>query len=429
MKLTQPKSFVRNKFLWISLALVLLLACLGIFFGPSLLYSNPLFRAWVQSQISDQSKGMFKFENISGGIFSANLETLYLDLDGVTSNVRKVETPQMKASFSLLPLLQNKLSVTSLTMKAGRLNLDLLGGSSAHLALPVAPSFRLENGEVAIANLSGWNLLLSQCNLEARQSGSAESLVISGRFSAATATLGPLKMEKISGEFRQEKGVLHVKELKAILPGKSQLKLNGTYQLDAARNITADLNVDSPDVRSLLQALDYSDRFSGQAQVSAKVEGSFRPKKPSLKGSGQAKLSQIKPQVTLPQFPAFNDAAILKRAASLDKLQGKAEFTLNGDQIQIQSLDLKDDAVRITGTAQVGFNRSLNSQLLLTGNPGVADEIPNIARSAFEKDASGNVLIPFALNPSTRDPQVDVGDVVQKILSNPIKALNPLNIF
>ncbi len=429
MKMTNRKNMLKNKGLMAILGTLLVVLLGAWLIGPRLLYGNPLFQAWVQSQIADQTKGTFKFETIKGSIFSADLKDLYLDLDGSAFNVQKVEAPEMIASFALIPLLKNELSIKSLVMKGGVIQIRLNGGDAPQIALPVADSFRLKKGTIRMGNLSGWNLELTGCDLKAEQSGSGASPVIEGTIYAAQAKIGKLLLEELEGSFRIENGVLHVEKVRARLPGKSALELSGSYELSGKRSLKTNLSVNSPDVRSLLVALDFSDKFSGEAELSLQAEGVFTPDRRLLNGAGKAALKKIKPSVSLPRFPAFNDAPIFVRARNLGDLKGPAAFQLNKEKIVINELNLKNSDVQITGSAVVGYDRSLSSNLTFTGNKTVDAEIPSIARDSFKHDADGNVIIPFELRGSTRDPQVDVGDVLGRVLSNPIKALNPLNLF
>ncbi|MDZ4788384.1 MAG: hypothetical protein SH807_05540 [Blastochloris sp.] len=429
MNMLKLKNFLYNRWLWAGLGLALLGLTAAIFLGPKLIYGNPTFASWVQKQISVQTEGKFNFETIHGGTFSADLKNLSLDLGSTSSNVRKVVAPDLNASFALLPLLQNKLVVTSIHMKGGTLDLRLNGADAAQISLPAANHFRLQKGTVNLSNLSGWNIQLDKCDLIVHQSGSKDNPNISGSLQATTAQIANLTLQSLELDFKIENGTLMVENLKAQLPGKSKLRLNGSYTLFGQRKIQTDLTLDSPDILSLLKALDFSERFAGEADVKLSAEGQFTPSLRSLTGSGKAKLNNIKPDVKMPSLPGFIDIPLLRRIRALNDLDGDAAFTLQAEKINITNLDLKNKDLRISGTAQVGYDRHLNSQLLFKGNKTVSEEIPNIARSSFEHDAEGNVVIPFSLIPTTRDPQVDIGDIVNKIISNPVKVLNPLNLF
>jgi AsmA-like C-terminal region len=429
MKMTNRKNLLKNKWLWAALvltAVIVLGACLLV---PQWLYGNPLFQGWVESRITEQTNGSFKFKTIKGGIFSADLTGLSLDLDKTPYNVQKVEAPGMNASFALLPLLQNKLVIKSLVMDGGQLTINLSGSEAKQTALPVAASFKMKKGNLTLNQLSRWTLQLSGCDLKAEQSGFDASQIIKGTFVAPKGKVGAIDLLEVEGKFRIESGIVHVEKFTAQLPGKTRLELSGSYLLSGDRSLSAKMQIKTPDIRTLLEALDFSDRFAGEADLTLQAKGTFMPDNRSLDGAGKALLQKIKPQVTLPTLPAFNDAAILQRVRNLDDLKGQALFQLDKDKIVINDLNIKNSDVQVSGSALVGYDRSLASSLTFTGNKKVDSEIPFIARDAFKHDAEGNVIIPFELKATTRDPQVDVGDVVGKVFSNPIKTLNPMNLF
>lgn len=428
-KMNPSANFLKSKWLWTSLASVLLVAGLVLFFGSRILYANPAFQQWIQNQIASQTQGAFQFKSIGGGFVSARLEDLSLDLKGTPFNVQKVRTPVMKASFAWIPLLQNRLVIHSLAMEGGRIDIRMAGSAPGQTALPVSSSFQLENGTVSVSNFAGWSLEMTGCDLKARQSGNGAAQAISGKVSASRAKLGNLVLEDIESRFRLENGRFYVEKLRATLPGKSTLELSGSYALDGKPLLETDLVVDSPDIHSLLQALDFSDRFSGRAKVTAKASGLFTPASRSLTGTGDAVLKEINPDIALPRFPVFNNAPIFKRIQDIDDLEGRAAFQLAQDKILVRELALKNAEIKVTGTAQIGYDRSLSSSLVFNGSKTVAAEIPAIGRSAFSHDSEGHVIIPFQLKPDTRNPQADVGDVVNRVLSNQIKGLNPLQFL
>jgi hypothetical protein len=429
MKQNNRKKLLKNNWFWITTGL-LVVVVMGVgFLAPRLLYSNPYFQAWVQSQISDQTHGLFQFQKIQGGIFSAHLQGVHLDLDGTPYNVRKVEAPEIKASFAWIPLCQNKLVIHSLLMQGGQLQVRLIGGNVDQTSLPVAPYFRLKKGKIILSDLSGWTLQLQDCDLKIEQSGKGADQKIKGKLTAATAHIGLIDLKNLETTFSLEKGVLSLEKCRAFLPGQSLLKLSGSYQLSGARALETELALQSEDIQALLKALDYSDRFAGEAEIHLQAKGIFTPLIRTLDGPGHAVLKKIKAQVSLPRFPVFNDSAIIQRVRNLQDLKGKAAFHLNQSQITINDLNIKNTDVSITGSAVVGYDRSLSSSLIFTGNKTVDAEIPALARDIFQHDAAGNVIIPFELKGSTKDPQVDIGNIVGRVLGNPIKTLNPLNLF
>jgi len=410
----------------IALLALLLAVILVLFFGSRILYANPFFQSWVKNQIASETQGEFQFGNIDGGFVSARLENLSLNLKGTAYNVRNVQSPEMKAAFAWQPLLQNRLEIRSLHMQGGELDMQLQGGQANQVVLPVSKSFRLSRGTVKIANFSGWQLELYECDLVANQSGADSTPVIHGSVTAKHGSIGGLRLEGVKGEFRLENGVLHVEKLKAVLPGESSLQFSGSLALEGKPLIDLKLSLDSPDIKTLLQAIDFSNKVAGRSKITLKAKGQFTSQTRSLSGDGKATFSRIDPDLPLPKLPAYNDAPILKRVQEIDDLEGAAKYLLAQSRIAVTDLSLKNKDVHITGTAQIGYDRTLSSQFLLTGDTTVAGEIPIIARNAFQYDKDGNVLIPFQLKPDTRDPQIDVGDLVNRVIS---KSLNPLNLL
>lgn len=413
----------------ITLILCLIIAVLLFLFGPRTVYSQPVFKKWVQSQVSSQSQADFTFEKIKGGIFQANLTKLRLNLKATKSNIRLVDTPELSASFAWLPLLENKLILKSLTMHGGKLQIELNGSAPEQIRFPVGSDFKLNDGSLSLINFSGWNVQLKNCDFRAQQSGPDSNPTITGSLYAKEGQIGNLKLTEIESDFQIESGQLFIKNLQAILPGKSEITLNGHQALTGNKSLQFELKVVSPQLLPLVKALDFSDRFSGRAEISLNAQGTFTPTVRRLKGSGEAILKDVRADVILPRFPAFNNAPILARVDELSDLNGKALFQLDQQNILVTDLNLKNKDVIISGTAQIGYDRSLSSNLLFVGNKTVGEEIPSFVRSTFKYDEQGNVTIPFSLQPSTREPQVDVGNLVNQLMGNPLKTLNPLNFF
>lgn len=409
--------------------LCLLVAVLLFLFGSRFVYSQPAFQKWVQTQIASQSRANFSFTKISGGMFHADLTDLVLDQADTGSNIRRIDAPVLSASFAWLPILQNKLILKSITMHGGKLQIELKGSTPQQIIFPVGSNFKLIKGSLDLNNFSGWNVQLKKCDFRATQSGAASNPVITGSLYAEEGQIGSLNMTEIKSDFRIESGKLYIKNLRAFLPGKSELTLDGHQNLAENKSIQFDLKLSTLELLPLLQALDFSERFSGEAEIVLEAQGAFTPSSRRLKGSGKAALSGVRADVILPRFPAFNDAPILARVDELSDLDGKALFQLDQQNIIVTELNLKNKDVAISGTAQIGYDRSLSSLLLFKGNKIVGAEIPNFVRSGFNYDDQGNVDIPFSLKPNTREPQVDVGNIVNDMLNNPIKTLNPFNFF
>lgn len=426
---TPTQKFLK-KYKWpLGLATALILVVLtGLTVGPSIIYGNGLFRAWVQAQITDQSGGIFLFEDIGGGISSASLQKLKLDMDGNEINVRKVEADKMKATFAWLPLLKNRLEIKELEMEGGLIQIKLNGGDSSHIHLPVAPEFELENGTVEISQLGGWKLVLEKTDLEVEQKGDFDNYWLKGEFSAQKASIGCVWMTEVRCDFEIKEGVLHVLKFDALLPGKSKLAMTGSMPLNAPRSIDTRMEIKTQQIQSLLSGLEYSKSFDGSAHIQLTAKGVFSPSLKNLQGSGSAELDDIAPRVKLPLLPAFNDAAIFQRVKTLDDLKGKAEFSLEGPNIMIGTLDLKDSDMQLSGTARVGYDKSLSADMVMTGNETIDKEIPSVARGSYQHE-EGKVIVPFKLANTTDEPELDLGNVVMKVLSNPVKVLNPLNIF
>ncbi|MGF1677954.1 MAG: AsmA-like C-terminal region-containing protein [Candidatus Methylacidiphilales bacterium] len=390
------------------------------FVAPPLLYEISFFKKWIYSQLDEQSGGTFQSSSIAGDAHLARLKEIQLDMEKTPSNVRSATFSSLEATFDLMALLRFKLDLNEVRAQGGEVRMKLLGGDAEMIRFPVnAETFSWEQGRLVIEDFQGYELQMQsvQMKIDATVNG------MKGSFTAAEGRIGSVELKNLKGEFEFSDGRLTVATFSSQLAGDSSLLLKGalafTGEEISTRIESTQLQVETQDVRSLLTSLGYSEQCGGSAKVDLTVEGVFTPDRKALNGSGQADLESITVAVGLPSYPGFDQSGILEELKNITGLAGKAEFTLEGDQILVKALDLKNDRMELTGTMQIGYNRDLESRQTLLASPPMAGGIPAIAQSAFSKNENGWTVIPFALQGTTSAPRAEADPVISKVLLNP----------
>ncbi len=413
------KSLIR---IVLSLVVILVLVAVGFLVVPKLLYMLPPFQSWVAGQIDQQSGGKFSFDSIKGDAFEAQLTGAWLDMGEGNSNVFQAKFDDLTATFELLPVAMLKLDLKELNATGGEVVLNLSGGDYEHVRMPVsAESLVMQGGRLVIRNLQGYECALEDCNLSVDATETGKK----GNFTAATGKVGVVDLSGIAGEFEFSEQGLKVTAFSATIPGESQLSLDGWLVLseEGAPIKDADMQVKTENVQALLTALGYSDRFNGSAEVNTKFSGSFRPELKDLTGEGTAAVSGISAKVKLPSYPGFEGSGILSDLKQIDGLEGSVPFKLAGDQIVVDQLTLKNETMDVSGSLQVGYDKTIRGDQTLLAAPSLAAGIPDVAQGVFKKNESGWTIIPFTFQGTSNAPAANAGSVVSKALMNPVNAV------
>ena len=405
-----------------ALVVVLVLVAAGFLVVPRLLYVLPPFQSWVAGQIDKQSGGKFSFEAIQGDAFEAKLNGAWLDLGEGNSNVFQAKFDALTATFELVPVALLQLDLKELKATGGEIVLKLSGGGYEQVRMPVsAEKLTMEGGRLVIQNLQGYECSLEGCQLTVLATEQGKK----GEFSAATGKVGIIALNTISGSFEFNSQGLKVTSFKATIAGDTALTLNGMLALseEGAPIQNADLVVSTQNVQALLAALGYSERFGGNADVTAEFSGSFRPESKNLTGSGTAKLSGISAKVDLPSYPGFDGSGIFTELNNISGLAGDVPFELAGDQIVVKSLPLSNDKMKISGALNIGYDKTIRGEHTLLASPALAAGIPSVAQDVFQKNSEGWTEIPFNFKGTSNAPATDAGSVVSKALMNPVNAV------
>jgi len=408
--------------LLIVLIAVLVLVAVGFLLVPRLLYVLPPFQSWVAGQIDKQSGGKFSFESIQGDAFEAQLSGAWLDLGGGNSNVFQAKFDVLAATFELVPVALLRLDLKELKATGGEIVLKLSGGGYEQVRMPVtAEKLTMEGGRLVIQNLQGYECSLEDCQLTVLSTEQGKK----GEFIAATGKVGMVDLNKVSGAFEFGPQGLQVTSFKATIPGDTALTLDGMLALseEGAPIRDADLAVSTKNVQALLEALGYSERFGGAADVTAKFSGSFRPETKNLTGSGTAKLSGISAKVDLPSYPGFDGSGIFTELNNISGLAGEVPFELTEDQIAVASLPLSNDKMKISGALNIRYDKTIRGEHTLLVSPALAAGIPSVAQDVFKKKGEDWTEIPFNFKGTSNAPAADAGSVVSKALMNPVNTV------
>jgi hypothetical protein len=425
---TKVASMKRGLKSGIILILIILVGLAAFWVVPRLLYKIPLFQGWVAGQINEQSGGAFEFDGIQGDAKIARLTGPWLDLTKGTSNVLQARFDELTATFELLPVATLNLDLKEIVAKGGEVLVDLRGGGLEQIVLPVnAETFSMTGGRLAVQNVQGYHLILNDTSLQVESTADG----MKGTFSSPGGTAGTIQLEGVEGSFEFGPQGLTVPSFKARIPGASSLSIKGNLDLNSEgmpmEGVT--LSVDTEQVQTLLDSLGYSKSFDGSAVVQAEISGRFRPELKALQGKGNAELFNIRAAVDLPNYPGFDGSGILQDLKTITGLAGKADFTLEGDQITINPLQLKNEQMEISGTAGVGFNHQLSGDQTLLASSQLAAGIPDVAKGVFKKNESGQTVIPFKFIGTTNEPATKTDSVISKTLMNPVNTVKSAGGF
>jgi len=413
------KSIIRNL---MRLVVLLILVCFVFWVVPRLVYRLPPFHSWVAGQVEQQSGGRLSFDSIQGNAFEAELTGVGVDLTGGKSQVVEAKFDRLAATFVLLPLVLFRLDLKELKATGGEIVLRLVGGEFEQVRFPVsAEKLTMSNGRLVIQNLQGYECALEGCQLTVFSTEQGKR----GEFTAARGKVGLIDLAGISGSYEFSPQGFAVTAFQATLPGSSSLKLDGNMALNQ-ENLpiqNANLMLHTRNVKALLSALGYSERFDGSAYIKASFSGRFRPEVKDLKGSGTAQLSGISAQVDLPNYPGFEDSDIFNALSLISGMGGDVTFELQEHQVKVSSWSLTNENMKISGTLNIGYDKQLSGKNILLASPALAAGIPRMAQDVFQKNAEGWTEIPFNFKGTTNVPASDAGSVVAKTLINPVNAI------
>jgi hypothetical protein len=423
------KNLLKSKAILALLVLAVIAILVIVLFNPitNVVVGTGLFRSWLTGQIESQSSGKFTYETISGTVHEMTLTGVKLE-NTPGRLLRTIETPKLIAHFELVPLLMFKLQLKDVAVEGGRIEASLASAKSEDVRLPLSlTSVKVTGASVNVSDFSGWTLELANASFEKTNQPDSSDVFLK----ADSAQLGRITLEKLETSVTLGNDKVAVKALKASLFGGA-LDLKGSLQVATGNSFqdTA-LTLTGFETGSALSTLGYSQAISGKATLDLPgVTGTWTPSTTNFNGKGKVTLDQVSAKAQLPSIPGFDSAPIFKALQPVAGLGGPIDFELQGTSISLSPTTLQHPQAKVEINGTVNLDKTIALKGRLLASPALADGIPAMGKNLFEKDGEGQTVIPFDLVGTTDNFKADIGNVVGKVLSNPLNVVpNPLNIF
>jgi uncharacterized protein involved in outer membrane biogenesis len=423
-----------RSFRWIivTVAVVLGLAVLAIAIGALWLNTfihSPAFKTEVESRASQTLGGPVQIQAVDFDVFRGiQLQGLVTQIDPSHAGGQgalKVQVASANCTYSLIDLLSRKLRLTGVTLDKPQIVLTkqptepapaqpLPGGmdSGAAAGPGTAVPFqfvldwaKVNNGSVSVQDASGASMVdLQGVNAEADTSAYYAGNDITGKVRVADIVVPTnLHVTNFSTPFTYGRGALSAKPFDASAFGGT---IAGGYDMGNSGPSILDFNGKGFDVAQLTAATvsRSSAKLSGSLDLQSKWRG---VETGALDGEGDAQLSNGKLEgVRILQ--ELSSVLKIKELNSPDITSAKTHFVVQNQQTKFIGLQLNSPIFQITGDGVVGFNGSLNANLVLVLTRDAMGKLPKEVAASFVQQQDGTGSIAFQVTGTTSNPQTDL---------------------
>jgi len=426
-------------------ALAIAVAAIGL---NSFIHS-PGFKAEVESRASASIGGPVQIEAIDFDVLHGiKLRGFVTQIDSNHTGGQgalKASVAQVNCTYSLWDLLDRKLRLTGVVLDQPQITLtkqptapmppapasststaSSSSGSSGGSAFQfVLDSAKINNGAFTILDASGANTAALQgVNASADTSGFNEGRDVTGEVKAAQVSASGLQVTEFYTSFTYHTNYLASKQFTATAYSGT---LKGDFLMDgSAGPSTLTLNGNSLKVEQIAAASGSESHLDGSLDFQSKWRGIETD---ASTGEGDAQLTNGKIQ----GVRMLNEiGSALKIEELKEPLISKAitHFLVHDRQADFNGLQITSQLFSITGHGTVGFDSSLNADLVLVLTTQAMARLPQQVANAFVQQADGTGTIGFKVtgttaNPSTDLPQKLLLQGAQKQIKNELnKALN-----
>ncbi len=396
---------------------------------------SPAFKDEVQGRASASIGGPVQIDSIDFDVLHGiKLKGLVTQIDANRTGGQgalKVNVAQVNLTYSIWDLLQRKLRLTGVVLDQPQIALtkqptapmqpvpastgnaadnsaasaaaNANGGSMFQFVLDAA---KINNGSFTILDASGaTTAALQGVNASANTSGFNEGKDVSGEVKAAQVSASNLQVTDFYTSFTYHTNYLSSKQFTATAYSGT---LKGDFLMDGSTPgpSTLTLNGNSLNVAQLTAAT--SSSSSAQLTGSLDFQSKWRGiETDAITGEGDAQLANGK----LQGVKMLNDVG---SALKIDELKepiiSKAitHFLVHDRQADFNGLQVTSQLFSITGHGTVGFDGSLNADLVLVLTTQAMARLPQQVANAFVSQSDGTGTIGFRVTGTTSNPSTDL---------------------
>jgi hypothetical protein len=413
---------------------------------------SPGFKTEVESRASASVGGPVQIESIDFDVLHGiKLKGLVTQIDSNHTGGQgalKLNAAQVNLTYSIWDLLVRKLRLTGVVLDQPQITLTKQptqslqpapapsdnGGSSGSAASTgssgspfqfTLDSAKINNGSFTVLNASGANAVALQgVDASANTAGFSEGRDVTGEVKAKQVAASSLLITDFYTSFTYHANYLASKQFTATAYSGT---LKGDFLMDgSAGPSTLSLNGNSLKVEQMAAASGSESHLTGSLDFQSKWRSIETD---AATGEGDAQLTDDKIQ----GVHMLNEiGSALKIEELKEPLISKAitHFLVHDRQADFNGLQVTSQLFSITGHGTVGFDNSLNADLVLVLTTQAMARLPSQVANAFVQQSDGTGTIGFRVtcttsNPSTDLPQKLLLQGAQKQIKNELnKALN-----
>ena len=418
---------------WLIIAVVAFVgvAVLAIAVGALWLNSfihSAAFKAEVESRASQTVGGPVTIQSVDFDIFrGVKLQSFVTQVDPTHAGGQgalKVNIASVNCGYAWSDLLQGKLRVTGVTLEKPQIVLTkeptpppraqaLPGGldsgatAGPGTAMPFQVTLdraKISDGSLSILDAAGTSMVeLKGVNLTADTSGFFEGKDMSGTLKIADMQGSNLHITSFSTPFTYHANLLDAQPFEA-----SAFKgtLAGSYHSDGTSASVLELNAKGLDVTQLTAATSSgsSARLTGSLDFQSKW---LSAESGDPNGEGDAQLTNGK----------LEGVKILREVGEVLKIKeleepiissAKTHFVVRDRQTRFIGLQANSSFFQITGDGTIGFNGSVNANLVLILSSSAMGRLPSPVAASFVQQQDGSGSIAFQVSGTTADPKTDL---------------------
>jgi uncharacterized protein involved in outer membrane biogenesis len=417
------------------IGLVVLAIAIGVIMLNTYIHS-PAFKTEVESRAGDALGGAVQIQAIDFDILhGVKLQGLVTQIDPSHAGGQgalQVNVASVNCTYSWTELLSRRLRLTGVTLDKPNIVLTkqatapspsattppvtsatpsgsvTTSSSTSGTAMPfqfVLDQVKVNEGVVSVRDATGAPVVdLRGVNASADTSGYFEGRDVTGTLKITDIVVPPnMHITNFSTPFSYSSGGMQAKPFDASAFGGS---LAGDYVAQNASPSILNLNAKGLDVSQLTAATisNSSAKLSGSLDLQSKWRG---VETGTIDGEGDAQLINGK----LAGVHILQElSGILKVKELNEPVINKAQthFLIQNRQTKFIGLQLESPIFKITGDGVIGFDGSLNANLVLILTRDAMAKLPKQLAASFVGQQDGTGSIAFQVTGTTTNPQTDL---------------------
>jgi uncharacterized protein involved in outer membrane biogenesis len=431
------------------IGLLIVAIAIGSIWLNSFIHSDA-FKTEVEARASQTLGGPVQVQTVDFDILhGVKLQGLVTQIDPAHAGGQgalKVQVASVNCTYSLMDLLSRRLRLTGITLDQPQIvltkqpteplapsqspadNSSASTGASSNSptsgsSLPfqfVLDRAKVSNGVISIQDASGTSTVdLKGVNAEANTSGYYDGRDLTGTVKIASVIASGITVSDFSTPFAYHQNYISAKPFDA---SAFSGNIGGDFLLDGSNASVLNLNGRGFNMEQVMAAAspNATTKVTGTLDVQSKWRGAETGE---LKGEGDAQLSSGK----LEGARMLDDVAGMLKIKELnDPVITKAQthFVVANRAIKFIGLQVDSPGFKLTGDGVVGFNSSLDANLVLILGRDAISRMPKELSGSFVQQQDGSGSISFHVTGTTSDPKTDLPE---RLLMQNVQIKNVLN--